>query len=169
MRKVLKIVDAISDYSGRTFSWLALALVLVLVFEVVARWGFNRPTIWAHLTSQMMGGTLVVIGLAYAHVHRKHLRIDIIYRQLPTRVKLILDICFFLVFMVPVLYVFLTNSAEWAVQSWVMGEVRDESWWYPPAAPFRTIYLLGWCTFTLQCLARFFRDFYFAVRSKPYD
>lgn len=169
MRKALKIVDAISDYSGRAFSWLALALVLVLVFEVVARWGFNRPTIWAHLTSQMMGGTLVVIGLAYAHFHRKHLRIDVIYRTLPIRVQMILDICFFLVFMVPVLYVFLTNSAEWAWQSWVMGEVRDESWWYPPAAPFRTVYLLGWCTFALQCLARFFRDFYFAVRNKPYD
>ena len=169
MRKVLKVVDAISDYSGRAFSWLALALVLVLVFEVVARWGFNRPTIWAHLTSQMMGGTLVVMGLAYAHVHKKHLRIDIIYRALSPRVKMILDVCFFLVFMVPVLYVFVLNSAEWAVQSWVMGEVRDESWWYPPAAPFRTVYLLGWCTFTLQCLARFFRDFYFAVRNKPYD
>ncbi len=169
MRKVLKVVDAISDYSGRAFSWLALALVLVLVFEVVARWGFNRPTIWAHLTSQMIGGTLVVMGLAYAHVHRKHLRIDIIYRTLSPRVQVILDVCFFLIFMVPVLYVFLTNSAEWAVQSWAMGEVRDESWWYPPAAPFRTVYLLGWCTFTLQCLARFFRDFYFAVRSKPYD
>jgi len=169
LRKVLKVVDAISDYSGRAFSWLALALVLVLVFEVVARWGFNRPTIWAHLTSQMMGGTLVVMGLAYAHVHKKHLRIDIIYRALSPRVKMILDVCFFLLFMVPVLYVFVLNSAEWAVQSWVMGEVRDESWWYPPAAPFRTVYLLGWCTFTLQCLARFFRDFYFAVRNKPYD
>ncbi len=169
MRKVLKVVDAISDYSGRAFAWLALALVLVLVFEVVARWGFNRPTVWAHLTSQMMGGTLVVMGLAYAHVHRKHLRIDIIYRTFSPRVKVILDVCFFLVFMVPVLYVFVLNSAEWAVQSWVMGEVRDESWWYPPAAPFRTVYLLGWCTFTLQCLARFFRDFYFAVRNKPYD
>jgi len=169
LSKVLKVIDAISDYSGRAFSWLALALVLVLVFEVVARWGFNRPTIWAHLTSQMMGGTLVVMGLAYAHVHRKHLRIDIIYRMLSTRVKMILDVCFFMVFMVPVLYVFLINSAEWAWQSWVMGEVRDESWWYPPAAPFRTVYLLGWCTFTLQCLARFFRDFYLLVRNKPYD
>lgn len=169
MKKVLKVVDTISDYSGRVFAWLALALVLVLVFEVVARWGFNSPTIWAHLTSQMMGGTLVVMGLAYAHVHRKHLRIDIIYRTLSPRVKVILDVCFFLLFMVPVLYVFVLNSAEWAVQSWVMGEVRDESWWYPPAAPFRTVYLLGWCMFTLQCLARFFRDFYFAVRNKPYD
>ncbi len=169
MKKVLRVIDTISDYSGKVFSWLALALVLVLVFEVVARWGFNRPTIWAHLTSQMMGGTLVVMGLAYAHVHRKHLRIDVIYRALSPRVKVILDVCFFLLFMVPVLYVFVLNSAEWAVQSWVMGEVRDESWWYPPAAPFRTVYLLGWCTFTLQCLARFFRDFYFAVRNKPYD
>jgi len=120
LRKVLKVVDAISDYSGRAFSWLALALILVLVFEVIARWGFNRPTVWAHLTSQMMGGTLVAIGLAYAHVHRKHLRIDIIYRKLPIRVRMILDVCFFLLFMVPLLYVFLTNSAEWAVQSWVM-------------------------------------------------
>jgi TRAP-type mannitol/chloroaromatic compound transport system permease small subunit len=169
LKKILKVIDSISDHTGRVVAWLALALVLILVFEVVARWGFNSPTIWAHLTSQMMGGTLVVMGLAYAHVHRKHLRIDIIYRTLSPRVKVILDVCFFLVFMVPVLYVFVLNSAEWAVQSWVMGEVRDESWWYPPAAPFRTVYLLGWCTFTLQCLARFFRDFYFAVRNKPYD
>ena len=138
MKKILKVIDSISDYSGRVVAWLALALVLILVFEVVARWGFNRPTIWAHLTSQMMGGTLVVMGLAYAHVHRKHLRIDVIYRTLPPRVKVILDVCFFLVFMVPVLYVFVLNSAEWAIKSWVMGEVRDESWWYPPAAPFRT-------------------------------
>ena len=141
----------------------------MLVFEVFMRYVIGAPTLWAHLTARMTSGTLMIMGLAYAHVHHKHLRIDMLYRRIPIRRRMIIDVTLALLLLAPLLYLFLTCSYTWMMNSWIRHEVRIESWWYPPAGPFYTAFFLGWCLFALQCAAQFFRDFYLLVRNKPYD
>lgn len=169
MKKILKVIDSISDYSGRVFGWCSVALILVLTYEVISRYVFNAPTIWAHLVGMMLGGTIVFMGWSYTHLHEKHLRIDVLYTRCSPRRKAIIDVVLCLVFLLPLLGVLINTSISWMWQSWITGEIRTESWWYPPAAPFRTVVVVGLCLFTLQALARFFRDFYLLIRNKPYD
>ena len=169
MKKVLKVIDSISEYTGKIFSWACVALILVLSFETIMRYVFNAPTTWAHLVGMMLGGTIVFMGFAYVHLHKGHLRIDVIYIKLSPKKRAVIDVVFALLFLFPLLGVLINTSFQWAVRSWVTGEVRIESWWYPPAAPFRTVMLVGLCIFGLQCFAQFFRDLYFLIRNKPYD
>lgn len=169
LRKVLKAIDCINDYTGKAFSWLLVVLVLVILFEVIARSVFNSPTLWVHLTARMTSGSLAIMALAYAHVHRRHMRIDVIYRKLSVRGKMIIDVVFFMVAMAPLLYLLLNHSASWMWQAWIMGEIRTESWWFPPAWPFRAVFFLGLCLFTLQSLSQFFRDLSLLITGRPYD
>lgn len=169
MRKILKVIDSISGYTGKIFSWACVALILVLTYETVMRYVFNAPTVWAHLVGMMLGGSIVFMGFAYVHLHKQHLRIDVVYIKLSPRKRAVIDVVFALIFLFPLLGVLINTSFSWAVNSWVTGEVRIESWWYPPAAPFRTLMVVGLCIFALQCFAQFFRDVYFLVRNTSYD
>ena len=43
------------------------------------------------------------------------------------------------------------------------------SFWYPPAAPYRTLFAVGLLLLILQGVANFIRDLYFVVRGEKLD
>ncbi|MCP4690943.1 MAG: TRAP transporter small permease subunit, partial [Desulfobacterales bacterium] len=98
MKKILKIIDGISEWSGKIFSYLLWPGVAVLVYEVVARYVFNAPTIWAHGTTQRIFAVYYFICGAYISLHGSHIRMDILYDRFSLRKKAILDIIGFLFF-----------------------------------------------------------------------
>ena len=103
MINIVRFIDSISELIGKTVRWACVALVLVLVYEVIARYVFNAPTIWAHETAVMLGGTVVALGWAYTHRHHGHVRVDVIYTHLSPRGKAFTDVlcAFFLLFPLP--------------------------------------------------------------------
>ncbi|MBA7540200.1 hypothetical protein ES705_32494 [subsurface metagenome] len=58
----LRLIDRLSQWLGRVSSFLIIAMTLLICYEVVARYIFNRPTIWAHEASAMVFGTYFVLG-----------------------------------------------------------------------------------------------------------
>ena len=68
------------------------------------------------------------------------------------------------------LIVVLTDAAITnAWEAWVHKERLEQTFWYPPAGPLRTVVALGFILLVLQGAAIFFRDLYFVVRNKSYD
>jgi len=167
MRTIVRVIDSISEGTGNAVRWAGVALVLVLVYEVMMRYAFTAPTIWAHQTSCMLGSTFAAVGWAYVHRHNGHVRIDIFYARLSARGKAIVDVlCAFFLFF-PLLLVLIYTATEFMWTAWVESEVLIESYWYPPSGPIRTITVLALCLFLLQGVAQFIRDLHFAIRNKP--
>ncbi len=166
MSVVLKIIDSISEWSGKVNRWVVPGLVAVLTYEVVARYVFNAPTKWAHETTTFLLATIAVLGLAYTHLHHGHVRIDIIYSRLSPRGKATIDvICGFLL-LFPLLAILIYGSFHSMWLAWARGELMIWSPWRPPAGPIKTVFLLGWCLFFLQSGAEFIRDLYLLVKNK---
>ena len=63
--KFLSVLDGISEWSGKTVSWLVLVLTLVIGYEIVMRYLFNAPTKWSFDISYMLGGSYFLLGEAY--------------------------------------------------------------------------------------------------------
>jgi len=166
MRTIVRVIDAISEYTGKIVRWACLALVLVLCYEVTARYVFNAPTSWASETSSMMGGTIAVLGWSYTHRHGGHVRVDVFYSHLPPRGQAILDIALSLLFFFPLLFFLAYIAWDRMWFSWSMGEVMARGNWYPPVGPIRTVVVLGLCLFALQGVAQFIRDLYRLTRNK---
>ena len=112
MRVIVRIIESISEWMGNAVRWACVALVLVLVYEVMMRYAFTAPTIWAHQTSCMLGSTFAAVGWAYVHRHRGHVRIDVFYARLSPRGKAVVDVlcAFFLLF--PLLLVLIYTATE---------------------------------------------------------
>jgi len=169
MKIILRIIDTISEYIGKIFLWLAVALIFVLAYETIARYVFNAPTRWVYETSYMIGGVFAVMAWSYVHKHRGHVRVDLIYTHLSPRGQAIIDVVCSVIFLIPFLIVLIYGGYSGASFAWKSHEKLIESSWLPPSGPVKTAIYIGFCFFTLQALAQFFRDLYLLIRSKPYD
>lgn len=84
-------IDRIARRTGELVSYLFFACMLIIAWEVFARYGFNAPTIWAHdLTIALCSVGFLLSGL-YTLQRRAHIRISLIYDKLPPAVRYVLD------------------------------------------------------------------------------
>jgi len=148
---------------GSWARWLCLGLVLVGAFDTFMRYVVAAPTVWAYETSSMLGGSIYALGWAYALLHRSHIRVDIFYSRLSERRQAVADVVWSIVFFFPLMGVLLYKAMFWAIRAWERGEVMMESYWYPPAGPFRTVIAIGILLLLLQGIAKLVRDVHFAM------
>ncbi len=157
MTRYLAYVDRISEEVGKAISWLCLAMILVLIYEVSARYLFNSPTSWAHESTTMLYGSFCIIAGAYTHRHHGHVRSEVIYNLFPTRGKALLDVLTGMLGLL-VFGVFFWITANYAWDSWLMREISSKSTWGPPVYPFKAMLPLAIALMMLQSLAHLLRD-----------
>lgn len=166
LKAILKRVDFASEWSGKLVSWLLLALILILSYDTFMRYLFRAPTIWAFDVSYMLGGTVMLIGMAYVTLHRAHVRVDIIYTRLSRKVKLIIDLFFTSVFFFPLFYVLVERSVSRAQWAWSIKEFSEWGFWRPPMWPLRWMVVVALSLFFIAGLAIFIRDLYSMIKGK---
>ena len=168
MRKVFKTIDSISEWGGKIARWFILVMILVILFEVVARDVMNAPTFWGYEITIAFGASLYVIGYAYTESKHGHVRVDVFYIHMSPRGKAITDsICGFLFFLPAIgLVTFFTyDKMMW---SWSVMEKSIEGYWYPPWYPLRTVLFIGWAMLLLQGSAHLSRSLYHAIKGRAY-
>lgn len=169
IRKILRFIDFLSEKSGWLGKWFALVLVAVGTFETVSRHGFGAPTIWSYDTLSMAGGALYLLGASYDYKWNAHTRVDLIYSRLSPRVRAIIDVLASLVLFFPLMGVLLWYSTSWTIKAWKTHEIMTNSFWYPPAGPYRTLFSIGLLLLIIQGLAQLVRDIYMAVKGEAID
>lgn len=158
VRTILTVIDSLSERVGRVTSWLCLVLVMVVMYEVIARHVFNAPTIWAYETGSMIGAAIFCLGWAYVHKHKGHIRIDLIYGHLSQRSQALIDVLCAVLLLFPTVTVLMWIAARRIVLSLSMDERLAMTFWYPPAAPLRAVIFVGLLLLLIQSLAEFIRD-----------
>ena len=72
---------------------VCVVLMMVLTTaDVVARYVFNSPTMWADEMASYLLIAIVFLGLAHNLRTNGHIRIDVITTQVPPRLRLILEV-----------------------------------------------------------------------------
>ena len=162
----MRYIDKLSEWSGKVFAWLIIPLIFGLVFEVIARYGFNAPTVWAYDMTYMLCGTLFMMGVAYTLRHDAHVRVDLLYQMLSPRKKSVLEICLYIIVFFPVTAVLLVKGTGYFWESWVLRETAWLSPWRPVIYPFKAVLPVAALLMILQGMAEFTRHLVFAVRGK---
>jgi TRAP-type mannitol/chloroaromatic compound transport system permease small subunit len=156
MDKVLTCIDSISEKTGRLVAFLIPLLAMVEVYEVVVRYGFDRPTTWASELSAMLFGVFVLLGGAYTMRQGGHVNMDIVYSRFSAKNRALMDIVSFLLFLA-FIGVLLWKGGETAWRSLKLLE-HDSTEWGPPLYPFKFMLPLGALLLLLQGLAKLARD-----------
>ena len=101
IQRLLHTADHISTWVGKAFAWLIVALMLVVCAEVFKRYALNAPTAWIFDASNMLYGTLFMMGGAYTLAHDGHVRGDFFYGSMKPRTQAALDFVLYLLFFLP--------------------------------------------------------------------
>ena len=135
--RLARALDPIAVWSGRLVAWLIIPMVIALTYEVVARYVFNAPTLWAYDMTFMMYGSFFMLGAAFTLQRRGHIRTDMIYGGLSPRRQAAVDaVCYVLMFL-PFVAVFLWFGAGYFMKAWTTGERFVSSPWMPVTWPFK--------------------------------
>ncbi|GIT92330.1 hypothetical protein JANAI62_27880 [Jannaschia pagri] len=86
------VFDRISVFIGRITMLLIATLVCVMVYEVVLRYVFEKPTLWANEMSLWMAGFIFILSGLYAMQQRSHIRIFLLYDMLPKALQRTCDV-----------------------------------------------------------------------------
>lgn len=166
MRKTVQVLENISEWTGKISMWFCLFLVLLLSWEVFMRYVLGKPTIYSYSISTMMGLTIAVGGLAFAHKYNAHVRVDVFWKNLSAKGKAIADVIGACLFFFPLISILVYISAIWALLAYREHQILTQTYLYPPAWPVRTVMMLGLFLFLPQGVAKLIRDLYLITKGE---
>jgi TRAP-type mannitol/chloroaromatic compound transport system permease small subunit len=154
--RAIRIIDAISDWSGRVFAWLILPLIAVMTWEICVRY-LAHPTQWAYDLSYMIYGAMFMLGAAYTLRRGSHIRTDFLYQKWPVKTQALVDALCYLLLFFPGIAIFLWIGTEFAWQSWVREERSVGSSWMPVIYPLKAVLPIATAMLLLQGFAEFLK------------
>ena len=164
---VLRFIDNLNDWIGRVLSYAVFIMFVLVLSEVVRRYFFNSPTVWANELTQLVFGVYVILSGGYILRWGGHVNVDIFYSTLSDRWKAILDIITSTIFFLfcGMLFVY---GGSLALESLSNFE-HSRSAWNPPLYPFKLCIPLAMALLMLQGIAKLIRDIYTLIHGKPLD
>ena len=139
MQKLLLTVDKISTFVGQAFSWLIVALTLMISWEVFSRYALDHPHSWAFDVMIIMYGTLFMMAGAYTLAKSGHVRGDVLYGFFEPRTQATIDLILYVIFFIPGVFALTYAGYYFAAESWAIHESSNITAEGPPIYPFKTV------------------------------
>jgi len=155
-QKILHTADRISTWFGKSFAWLIVVLMLLVVVEVFKRYILNAPTAWVFDASNMLYGTLFMMGGAYTLSQDGHVRGDFLYGSMKPRKQAAIDLVLFGLFFLPGVMALTWSGWTYFQDSLAINEQTFNA--DPlPVYPFKFIIPLAGALVLMQGLAEMLR------------
>jgi TRAP-type mannitol/chloroaromatic compound transport system permease small subunit len=127
IQSLLHGIDQLSKSVGHAFAWCIVILILGSSYEVFVRYILDDPTGWAFDMSSILYGGLFLMAGAYALSRGSHVRGDIFYRLMPTRVQAGIELVLFIIFFYPGILALMYSGWSYAMDSVRIHEVSVNS------------------------------------------
>jgi TRAP-type mannitol/chloroaromatic compound transport system permease small subunit len=134
-----KRIDRFTDIVGLAVAWLNVPLVLVVAYEVIARYFFSAPTIWVFDVTYMLYAAIFMLGAAYALHKGAHIRTDFFFETWSIRTRGVIDSVAYLGLFFPSLIAFLIVSADEGWYAFLINETSEQTPWRPILWPFKMV------------------------------
>lgn len=155
IRRYVRIVDRLSDWSG----WLAASLIFVMVatllLDAVTRNVLNIPVHWAIELTQFTLAAYYFLGGPFTLKNDEHVRMDLLYSALSERGKARLDLVtvWCLIFYLAVMLAGSISSLRYAIAT----DERRFSMWNPSVIPIKALMVACLVLMLLQAFSLVFK------------
>lgn len=153
-------IDTLNLWVGRIVCWLTIPLVFTMAYEVIARYFFTAPTVWAYDVSRFLYGSMFILGAGYALSKGIHIRSDFIYRTWSVRTQASVDTILYVVLFFPTMFILLWFSFDWAWTSLIREERGMDTAWAPLLGPVRMSLPVGIAFLILQGVSELLKSAY---------
>ena len=157
MQQLLLTVDRLSTFVGQAFSWLIVALTLMITWEVYSRYALDAPHAWAFDVMIILYGTLFMMAGAYTLAKAGHVRGDVLYGFFEPRTQATIDLILYVLFFMPGVFALTYAGYFFAAESWAVNEHSSITASGPPLYHFKSMLPLAGAFLLLQGIVEIIR------------
>lgn len=165
----IRLIDGFTSKFIYLVALLTIPLVVANTYEVISRYGFNAPTIWAADVTVMSYGAMFMLAASYALLKGAHVRTDIFWEKFSDRKKGWIDATCYLLLFLPVMAIIFFMSLDDFIYAVSIDERSNLSIWRPVIWPFRGVVPLAAFLLFLQGMSEFLKSLYSAVHDEPFE
>ncbi|NJM06459.1 TRAP transporter small permease subunit [Candidatus Gracilibacteria bacterium] len=169
--RISRGIDNTIDFMGRKLAWLVLLMLLIGVYNVIAR--YVGSAIGVNLTSNalieaqwMLFSALFFLGASYVLRHNEHVRVDFLYGNWGPRRRAWVNLLGTILFLLPFCIVVLWVSTRPVLISWGWNPLTSQwrTWEVSPNpgglpyAPVKSLILIGFSLLFAQGLSEIIKN-----------
>ena len=161
---VADVIDRTVTGIGHVIGWANALLILVIIFNVVLRYGFGKGHPAIEELQWHLYALAVMMGVSYAQVTDSHVRVDVVATRLSERTIRFWEIFGILVFVFPFVYVVFWHSLDFVAESYRLNESSDAPLGLPWRWAIKAVIPISFGLLGLAALSRLLRDVAYLMR-----
>jgi TRAP-type mannitol/chloroaromatic compound transport system permease small subunit len=150
---LVREVDALNEWVGRSVAWLTLGCVVTCFAVVVLRYAFGIGFPWLQELYVWQHAAVFMVGAGYTMLHRGHVNVDVLYGRMSARRQAWVDILGTIFFLFPWLAVVALTSAPFVLSSWSVREASSTAGGMPALFALKSVLWVFCALLFLQGLA----------------
>ena len=162
MRKTLqqlsRAIDQLNEAFGRGVAWLTTALVLVIGYDVAARYLFNSSSAGIVELEWHLFSFIFLLGAAYALKHDRHVRVDVFYQNFTPKQQAWVNLVGTVLFLLPFCFIVLREAWQFTLNAWLIRESSPDPGGLPARYVVKAAIPLGFLLLLLQALSLLFQS-----------
>lgn len=162
-------IDRFNEAVGRALSWLALALTLLVAYDVAMRYFFQSGSIAIQELEWHLFSLIFLMGAAYTLKHDDHVRLDLFYKSrfMDDRRRAWVNLAGSLLFLIPFCVLVAVSAWPFVSQAYLFAEGSPD----PGGLPFRWLLKaaipLGFLLLVAQGLAEAMKNLLVLLERRP--
>lgn len=168
LERGVRVIDRFAELSGVAIAWLMVPLMGAVVYEVIARYAFAAPTLWAFDVTYMLYGAMFMLGAAYALRVGAHIRTDFFWERWSARTRGVIDTVAYVVLFFPGIALFLWVGWEEAWYAYGIGETSEQTAWRPLLWPLKACVPLAAVLLLVQGISELVKSAYAALTGRAF-
>jgi TRAP-type mannitol/chloroaromatic compound transport system permease small subunit len=159
LERVVCLIDGLSDKIGRLVGWLTTLMVLVVFYDTVMRYAFNKGNVALQELEWHLFAIVFLIGAAYTLKEGGHVRVDLIFVNLSEKTKAWIDFLGVFIFLIPFCVVVILSTKGFILNSWAVKEISPDPGGLPARYLLKSMIPLGFFLLIVQGLSEAIKKF----------
>ena len=166
LKAYIRAIDMFTERSGSVVSWLALLLVVIVVYDVFTRYVLSASSVAVQELEWHIFALLFLLAASYTLKHNRHVRVDVFYVRLTRKQQAMVDIMGGIFFLLPFTLVIIFTSWSYVSNSFFILESSPDPGGLPYRFVLKAAIPLGFMLFLVQGVAEIFRSI-LVITDKP--
>ena len=153
--KIISIIDAFTECTGKFISIFVIILVLLVGYDVSMRYLFNSGSIAIQELEWHLFSIILLLGSAYTLKHDEHVRLDIFYssKLINDKVRIWFDVLGTLLFLLPFCLLIIISAWPFVTQAYIHNEISPDPGGLPARWLIKAAIPLGFFFLLIQGIA----------------
>jgi TRAP-type mannitol/chloroaromatic compound transport system permease small subunit len=153
IQRFTRSVDALSTRVGTAAAWLYPVLVVVLLVNVILRYGFGVGSIELEELQWHLFAAAFLLAYAYAYVEDEHVRVDVLHARIARRTRVWIELLGSLFFLFPFAVILSYYAFDFFWRSWRLAERSSMPSGLPARYAIKFVLFAALVLLALQALA----------------